>query len=98
VIASDGLADNILAGRAALGQAFALYNTGKTAEGLAKLNGITANTNLPESARAEAAYHLAVDADVAGKSEEFDSLVAQINAMELAGQWQQRISFYQQQQ
>ena len=98
VIASDGLADNILASRAALGQAFALYNTGKTAEGLAKLNGITANTNLPESARAEAAYHLAVDADVAGKSEEFDSLVAQINAMELAGQWQQRISFYQQQQ
>ena len=97
-IAASGLAGNILAGRAALGQAFALYNTGKTEEGLAKLNAITANSNLSESARAEAAYHLAIDADVAGKSDEFDSLVAQINAMEQAGPWQQRISFYQQQQ
>jgi len=98
LLATDGFADNILAGRAALGQAFALYHTGKTAEALAKLNAITANSSLPESARAEAAYHLAIDADVAGKSDEFDSLVAQINAMELAGPWQQRLSFYQQQQ
>ncbi len=95
-IAADALTDNILAGRAALGVAFSLYNSGNEAEALAKLNAITANSNLPESARAEAAYHLAIEADVAGNSEEFDSYSAQVNDMELAGTWKQRLSYYQQ--
>lgn len=96
-IATGALADNILAGRAALGQAFATFSAGDESNALTMLNAIISNNNLPESARAEAAYHLAIDADVAGKTEEFDSLVAQINAMELAGAWQQRLTYYQQQ-
>jgi len=96
-IAIDALAGNILEGRATLSQAFSLYYNGQAEEGLALLNSIAADNNLPESARAEAAYHLAIEADVAGKKEVFDSYAAQINSMELAGQWQQRLSFYQQQ-
>jgi hypothetical protein len=97
-IAADALSGNILAGRAAIGQAFANFSAGNESDALAMLNAIISNNSLPESARAEAAYHLAIDADVAGKTEEFDSLVAQINAMKMAGAWQQRLSFYQQQQ
>jgi predicted negative regulator of RcsB-dependent stress response len=96
-IAADALSDNILAGRAALGQAFALYRSGSETEGLAKLNAIAANSSLPESARAEAAYHLAIEADVAGRSDEFDSYASQVNDMAFAGQWKQRLGFYQQQ-
>ncbi|HAV14575.1 MAG TPA: hypothetical protein DCX06_13955 [Opitutae bacterium] len=97
IIASSSLSDNILAGRAALGEAFALYNSDKQDEGLAKLNAIVADGSLPESARAEAAYHLAIDADVAGRNEEFESLLAQINEMTHAGAWQQRLAMHQRQ-
>lgn len=96
-IAADALSDNILIGRALLGHAFALYYSGQAEEGLAQLNSIAADNKLAESARAEAAYHLAIEADVAGRNADFDSYAAQINGMELAGQWQQRLSYYQQQ-
>lgn len=96
-IAAGALGENILIGRALLGHAFALYYNGQPDEGLAQLNSIAADSKLPDSARAEAAYHLAIEADLAGRNAEFDSYVAQINAMELAGQWQQRLSYYQQQ-
>ena len=96
-LAADALEEPTLAGRAQLGQAFALYQNGSTDEGLAKLNAITADSSLAEAARAEAAYHLAVEADTAGRTEEFESYAAQINDSALAGQWQQRLSYYQQQ-
>ncbi len=97
-LAAAALEEPTLAGRAHLGQAFALYQNGSTDEGLAKLNAITADSRLAEAARAEAAYHLAVEADAAGRSEEFESFAAQINDSTHAGQWQQRLSYYQQQQ
>ena len=96
-LAAAALAEPTLAGRAQLGQAFALYQNGSTDEGLAKLNAITADSSLAEAARAEAAYHLAIEADAAGNTAEFESFAAQINASPLAGQWQQRLSYYQQQ-
>ena len=95
-IAADSLSDNILIGRAQLGQAFALFHSGSEAEGLAKLNAISTDSSLAEAARAEAAYHLAVEADLAGRSDEYDSYAAQINSSPLAGQWQQRLNYYQQ--
>lgn len=97
-LAASALTDPALAGRAQLGQAFALYQTGSTDEGLAKLNAITADTSLAEGARAEAAYHLAVEADTTGNTAEFESFAAQINDSALAGPWQQRLAYYQQQQ
>jgi len=96
-IASEALTGNILEGRARLGQAFALFYMGKSSEGLAQLAAIAADNNLAEATRAEAAYHLAVEADVAGRSEEYDRHVAQIQASPLAGQWQQRLAIYEQQ-
>lgn len=96
-LAADVLTEPTLAGRAQLGQAFALYQNGSTDEGLAKLNAITADNSLAEAARAEAAYHLAVEADAAGNTAEYESFAAQINDSALAGQWQQRLSYYQQQ-
>jgi hypothetical protein len=95
-IAANGLSDSILIGRAQMGQAFALYQSGSEAEGLAKLNAVTADSSLAEAIRAEAAYHLAVEADAAGRTDEYDSYAAQINSSPLAGQWQQRLDYYQQ--
>ena len=96
-IASGALEGSILAGRALVGQAFARFYNGQQADALAQLADIAANPALPEATRAEAAYHLAIEADLAGRSGDFDRYVAQIENTELAGQWQQRLAMYQQQ-
>lgn len=96
-VAADVFSEPTLKGRAQLGQAFANYASGNTSEGLAQLNAITADAGLAEAVRAEAAYHLAVEADAEGNSAEFDSYAAQISEFTLAGQWQQRLSYYEQQ-
>ena len=56
----------MLQGRARLGEAFAHYYQGDKAKGLSLLRSLTADSALAESARAEAAYHLAIEADLAG--------------------------------
>ena len=89
---SSTLTDPMLTGRAHIGQAFALYNKGKTDEGLAKLNAITIDTSLSSAIRVEAAYHLAMDAHAAGRTEEFASYVKQVESADFADQWQQRIA------
>ncbi|MBT62662.1 MAG: hypothetical protein CML13_05560 [Puniceicoccaceae bacterium] len=96
-IAAGALSDNILAGRALLGQAFANYYNGNTSDALAQLTDVANDSSLAEVARAEAAYHLAIEADAAGRSEDYDRYVAQIQASTLATQWQQRLSIYEQQ-
>ena len=96
-IAADALSDNILAGQARLGQAFANYYNGNTSDALAQLADIATDNSLPEVARAEAAYHLAIEADAAGNGEDYDRYVAQIQASPLATQWQQRLAMYEQQ-
>ena len=96
-IAADALSANILAGRALLGQAFANFYMGNEEVALAQLADIAANSSLAEVARAEAAYHLAVEADVADRSEEYERYIAQIQASPSATQWQQRVAMYEQQ-
>ncbi|NBB78083.1 MAG: hypothetical protein GVY36_01335 [Verrucomicrobia bacterium] len=96
-IASGALEGTILEGRALIGQAFARFYNGQENDALAQLADIAANATLPDAARAEAAYHLAIEADLAGRSDEFDRYAAQIENSELAGQWQQRLAMYQQQ-
>ena len=80
-----------LTGRARMGQAFALYHSGKQEQGLTLLNAITADTTLAESMRAEAAYHLAIEAHAAGRAAEFNSYAAQVSNSQFAVQWQQRL-------
>ncbi|WPJ96025.1 hypothetical protein SH580_21660 [Coraliomargarita algicola] len=96
-IATDALSDNVLAGRARLGQAFANYYNGNTSDALAQLADVASDNSLAEVARAEAAYHLAIEADADGRSEDYDRYVAQVQASTLATQWQQRMSIYEQQ-
>lgn len=96
-IAANALADKFLAGRSLLGQAFANFYMGNEKTALTLLANIAANSNLAEVARAEAAYHLAVEADVANRSEEYDRYIAQIQASPIAAQWQQRVAMYEQQ-
>ena len=89
---SSNLEDSTLYGRARIGQAFALYNNGKTDEGLAKLNSITVDNSLSGATRVEAAYHLAMEAYAAGRTEEFSSYVKQVENADFAVQWQQKIA------
>lgn len=96
-IAKSALADSILAGRAMIGEAFALYSKGDIEAGIAKLSSVAADTSIAESTRAEAAYHLAIEADMNGDSDAFQAYSTQITSSELAAPWQQRLSFYQQQ-
>ena len=96
-IAADALATNFLSGRALLGQAFANFYIGNEEAALVQLAEIAANNSLAAVARAEAAYHLAVEADVANRTEEYNRYIAQIQASPLAIQWQQRVSLYEQQ-
>lgn len=96
-IAAEALTGKVLEGRARVGQAFALFYTGQESEGLAQLADIAADASLAQAARAEAAYHLAVEADVAGRSDEYDRYVALIEASTIATQWQQRLAIYEQQ-
>ena len=96
-IAADALAPNFLSGRALLGQAFANFYIGNEEAALVQLAEIAANNSLAEVARAEAAYHLAVEADVANRTEEYNRYIAQIQASPLAIQWQQRVAIYEQQ-
>ncbi|TVP79069.1 MAG: hypothetical protein EA353_07160 [Puniceicoccaceae bacterium] len=96
-IAASALGGSILEGRALVGQAFARFYNGQENDALAQLTDIAANSRLAEAARAEAAYHLAMAADAAGRSEEYDRFARQIQASPLAGQWQQRLAMYEQQ-
>ena len=96
-IAAQALSHNPLAGRAALGQAFALYHSGEKDAGLVTLENIIANNQFPESIRAEAAYHLAVDAFIAKRTEVFQSYADQIGDFDQAQQWNQRLQYYVQQ-
>ena len=93
-LAETALAGHILSGRARIGHAFALFHSGKESEGLARLRAIAADGELPEPVRSEAAYHLAVHADVEGRDDAFESYAAQIRGGDSQGPWQRRLDFY----
>ena len=95
-LAAKSLGENILAGRAILGLAFTTYQSAKE-EGLDQLNSIASSAIYSDSIKAEAVYHLAIDALSEGKVEAFDSLVTQLNQLEVRSQWAQRLEYYKQQ-
>jgi len=96
-IAEGATGNDILLGRARLGLAFATFYNGSADEGLAQLRAVAADNSLPSAARNEAAYHLAVDANVAGDTDAYESYAEQITSSASAGQWQQRMQMYQMQ-
>ena len=96
-LAASALDGYALANRAQLGQAFALFNADKADEALAALSSLVSDSSASEAVRAEAAYHLAVDAYTKGEKAVFDSYADQIAGMPLGSQWQQRLDFYMRQ-
>jgi predicted negative regulator of RcsB-dependent stress response len=96
-LAADALNNDLLVGRAKLGLAFALYYKGDTEGGLSQLKAIASDKSLSEAIRSEAAYHLAVDADVAGDTAAYESYASQVIGSTSTGQWQQRMQSYQRQ-
>lgn len=96
-ISLDSVENDILLGRAKIGQAFATFYNGEKDEGLAQLRGLAADTGVPEAVRAEAAYHLAVNADVSGDAQAFENYASQVASISTAGRWQQRMELYRQQ-
>jgi len=96
-IAADAFTNDLLLGRARIGQAFAKFYQGDPEQGLAQLRAIAADNMLPAAIRAEAAYHLAIEADVAKDTAGFESYASQVNSSASVGQWQQRMQIYQQQ-
>ena len=96
-IAVNSLSSDVLLGRALIGKAFATYYHGDEDHALAQLRELAANRDMPEAIRAEAAYHLAINADVSGDTETFQKYASQVIGSSTAGQWQQRMEFYQQQ-
>ena len=95
-LAAQSLEGTILAGRASLGLAFSTYQSAKK-QGLEQLDRIATSAIYSDSVKAEAVYHLAIDALNEGKVEAFDSLFTQINQLEAGSQWGQRLEYYQQQ-
>lgn len=96
-IAEQAAGSDILVGRARLGLAFATFHSGSSDEGLAQLRAVAADNTLPDAIRSEAAYHLAVEADVAGDEAAFENYANQITSSSTANQWQQRMQMYQMQ-
>ncbi len=96
-VAVNALQNDVLLGRARVGEAFATYYNGDAEKALAQLRALAADSAMPDAIRAEAAYHLAINADVSGDAEAFERYASQVNTSATAGQWQQRMEFYQQQ-
>lgn len=96
-IAADALNNDLLAGRARLGIAFANFQSGAETQGIALLESLAADTGLPQAIRLEAAYHLAIEADVKKDEAAFQTYAAQITDSGVAGPWFQRMQLYQQQ-
>lgn len=96
-IAQEAIGNDILQGRAKLGLAFATFHNDQKDEGLAQLRAVAADNTLPEAIRSEAAYHIAIHADVTGDAESFESYASQVTSSSNTGQWQQRMQMYQQQ-
>lgn len=95
--AQAAVGNDLLRGRAVIGKAFAAYYTGQGDQALAQLRAVADDATLPDAIRGEAAYHLAVHADVSGDSETFETYSQQLANKSSAGQWQQRMQMYQMQ-
>jgi hypothetical protein len=82
-------------GRARLGGALSQLNNGDKSAGEAALKAIAADANLLKPTRAEASYHLAAVAYEAGNQAEVGRLVGEINKLDTAGIWIERVAALQ---
>lgn len=93
--AAEAVGDNVLAGRIGLGRAMSQIESGDTAGGESGLRTIADDLAAPSAVRSEAAYHLATIASANSDAEGLAKLVTQINAINPASSWAQRVSILQ---
>lgn len=84
------LKDTVFAGRIQMGSAMAKLNGGDAAGGEAALKALVDDVAGPKSVRAEAAYHLAIAATDAGRSDEASKLAEQVMSIDPDSIWTQR--------
>jgi len=84
------LNDGPFVGRALLGLAISKLQGGQTAEAETLLKQIAADAKQMKGVRAEAAYQLASNASVAGRTDEALKYLDQVTSIEPAGTWAQR--------
>jgi len=80
-----------LADRAALGLAVSRLKSGAEAQGRAGLAALADDASVSVAVRAEAAYHLALSAHVAGDQEVFSQRAAQLAQIDPMSLWNQRL-------
>jgi len=80
-----------LANRAALGLAVSQLKGGSEAQGKAALAALADSPSVSVAVRAEAAYHLALSAHVAGEQEAFAQRATQLAQIDPASLWNQRL-------
>ena len=88
--AAGSLKNEALLGRAKLGSAVSLVESGDAPGGESALKAVGADQTLPKAVRAEATYHLAAIASEAGKTEDAKKLVDDVTKIDLGGPWAQR--------
>lgn len=93
--ALKAVGDHVLAGRIGLGRAMAQIKSGDTSGGQKKLRTIADDLAAPRAVRTEAAYHLATVAAANADAEGLGKLVTQINSIDPASSWAQRVSILQ---
>jgi predicted negative regulator of RcsB-dependent stress response len=87
--AAGVIKEPVLFGRAKMGEAISILNSGDQSGAEAALKALVADASLLKAVRAEAAYHLATLADGAGNTTEVGRLVAEINKIDATGVWAQ---------
>ncbi len=88
--AAGNLKNDALLGRAKLGSAVSLLESGDASGGESALKAVGADQTLTKSVRAEATYHLAAIASEAGRTEDAKKLVDDVTKIDLSGPWAQR--------
>ncbi|HEY4248344.1 MAG TPA: tetratricopeptide repeat protein [Lacunisphaera sp.] len=88
--AAGSLKNDALLGRAKLGSAVSLIESGDSAGGESALKAVGADQTLPKTVRAEATYHLAAIASEAGRTEDAKKLVDDVTKIDAGGPWAQR--------
>jgi predicted negative regulator of RcsB-dependent stress response len=88
--AAASLKNSALLGRAKVGAAMSLFNSGDKAAAETALKAIGNDVTLPTSARVEADYHLATLALEAGNAAEVSRLVAETGKIDAGNVWSQR--------
>ncbi len=93
-LAAAALEGNLLVGRARVGAAISVYETGDSARATALLDAIVNDNTLAQAARSEAVFHLAVNAYAEGDFESFQAHAQRLDGFFHNEIWVERLAEY----